>query len=101
MIELHHGPVQAIYYNVIPKKNETIDDYVHIDRILEYFKYVKYYFRDKEMCPMGRGSWVIDFFKSKNDILPSHCIKFNPEISKERMHKFMKPLIDKVKEKMN
>jgi hypothetical protein len=100
-VNMFHGFVDSRVRDKILKENETIADDIDIELTCKLFSKIEVYLRSKEECPIGRGNWVIDFFVNKDDLIPAVCLKLPAEMTKEHIVKYMKPLMDKVKEKMN
>ncbi len=94
--------VEAFNRNEMPKEGETIEDDLHVDRMVPLIKEMMVYFRDKDKCPQKRGNWIIDFILADDEL---YCIKLPKQMTEKQVWDFIKPLTDKLeaykKSKMN
>ena len=93
--------VNTVNRNEVPSENETICDDMDVNLASEFFTSVKVYFRDKDECPFNRGNWIIDFFTCGDTMIPIFCMKLPKSMTEEQVKRWVKPLVDKLKNKVN
>lgn len=92
-----YGDVESVVRGEIPLSDETIEDDIDIEGIIKVCQKVSVYFRDQQSCPFNRGNWLIDFFRSYEDVMPCFSFKLPKEMTREQIDKWVKPLMDKYK----
>ncbi len=97
MTKIIAGSVETINRDSAPLFNETIEDDIHIDKLLKVFSSFKFYLRDKESCPFNRGNWVIDFFIPGMPLFASFSIKLPSSMKEEEIIRWIKPLKERMR----
>lgn len=72
--------------------NETIDDYLDLDKLAELMISFCYYYRSPKDCPFGLGNWIIDIHTKDDKI---SAFKFSKKMTEKRFVDFLKPLTDR------
>lgn len=84
--------VEAFNRPTKPEEGKTIADDIEIDEISKICSLAKIYIRDKKICPLGRGNWVIDFHQDDKTINPILCLKMPMDMTRENIEKWLEPL---------
>lgn len=90
--------VQCFVAERIPRDDEVISDDLRIDELMKITNSISYYFRDPNDCPFGRGNWILDLHLNDGQ---TWCFKYPIEMTIEHFLNYLKPLLDRFKEKMN
>ena len=73
-----------------PSPDETIDDDLHLNELCKAGVYrYDVYLRDKESCPWGRGSWMIDLWRDEDIVM---SVKLPIEMNQEEVDRYCAPL---------
>jgi hypothetical protein len=88
--------VHAVNRNSIPDINITIFD--DMDLPLDLIKSVNYYLRPAEVCPFGRGNWILDILFLNGTI---YCVKLPIEMTEEHFMFYINPVLEYIKDKMH
>lgn len=92
-MDIKMGEVPGIHINSVSEK-ENIEDHFKIEELLKIISSLSFYYRDPICCPFARGNWVVDLHFTDGGI---YSIKLPKSMSEERIHKYLKPLTDKMK----
>lgn len=87
--------VDSKVLNRIPDDNETIEDFIDLNKTMPHVASIAYYFRAPEDCPFARGNWILDLKLKDGNIT---CFKFPKEMSEDHFLKFLIPLLNHTRE---
>lgn len=93
-MEIVHIEVNGFTMKVMPKNNETIEDHMYIDALLENGSSFTYYYREPHDCPFGKGNWILDMIGKDGEIT---CFRFPKQMTEKRFLKFLHPLLSRIK----